>query len=140
MARKAGGAGTNSHHLTKEELLERLSVRTEEFELPAGAGTITLQSVPLRHIRNIQGVDEKMETHEALKRICLIGIRDPELSPEDLEALDDCNAGAVNMIANRIMELSGMLGDAAAAFLPPARPSKDSSTTASRSSGASPAN
>ena len=137
MARKAGGAGTK--HLTKDELFDKLSVRTEEFELPGGAGTITLQSVPLRHIRNLTGVDAEMETNEALKRICLVGIRDPELAPEDLDRLDDSNAGAVNVIANRIMELSGMMGDGAAAFLGTTPPPKDSSTTASKSSDGSPA-
>ncbi len=138
MAAKAGGAG--NHHLTKEELLQQLSVRTEEFALPAGAGTITLQGVPLRLIQNIQGVDENLDTHEALKRICLIGIREPELSPEDLEALDNSSAGAVNAIANAIMELSAMVGDRAQRFLTPVQEPKRSSTTASKSSEGSPAN
>jgi hypothetical protein len=123
MARNTSGAGKN-HRLTKDELLERLSVRTEEFELPAGAGTIIIQGVPLRHLSVIQGVDENTDTHEALKRICLIGIKEPALGPEDLERLDESSVGTVNFIASRIVELSGMSGDKASAFLPTTQPSK----------------
>lgn len=125
MARKASGAGNNTHHLTKDELFAELSASVGEFKLPGG-GVITLQSVPLRHINKLQGIDENTETHEALKRICLLGIREPSLDAADLDRMDESKPGLVNEIATMIMNLSGMSGDKASAFLTPIQPSKGS--------------
>lgn len=139
--RTAAGGQRNgtSHQLTKEELLARLACRTEEFELAPGVGTIILQSIPLNQLNAVRSLDEDTEPHDVLKRICLIGVRDPELGVEDLEAFDQFSAGAIDQIATRIMELSGLMGDRAAAFLHNIPNSKDSSPSASKSSGGSPA-
>ena len=141
MARRTGGAGKNgtSHQLTKDELLARLACRTEQFELAPGVGVITLQSIPLNQLNAVRSLSEDTEPHDVLKRICLIGVLDPELGPEDLEAFDTFSAGAIDQIATRIMELSGLMGDRAAAFLQSDPTSKDSSPSASKNSGDSPA-
>lgn len=124
MARRASGAGartspngTGPKRLTKDELLAQLKTREEDYELPNGSGTVRLRSVAVKDYATIEGFGKEGQTEDALKRICLLGIVEPALSPEDLEALTEADIGVATALATRIMQLSGMLPGGAAAFL-----------------------
>ena len=127
MATKRGPVAptTNGHRLTKAELLEQMSEQRETFTLPGG-GTIVLRSLGTR-----EGVEhfgttttDSQTIAERTRKICLLGIVEPPLEPEDLEALETARFGALNQIATKILELTGIVGDGAANFLTPIPTSK----------------
>jgi hypothetical protein len=116
MATKAGGVRESKPRLTKDQLLEALRTRRQEYELD-GVGTITIESISVDRFAAVQGDLGDMNTADALKRICLLGVVEPALSPEDLEALGAADVGIINDLANAIMRVSGLVGDKASRFL-----------------------
>ena len=116
MATKAGGVRESKPRLTKDQLLEALKTRRQEYELD-GVGTITIESISVDRFAAVQGDLGDMNTADALKRICLLGVVEPALSPEDLEALGAADVNAVNNLANAIMRVSGLVGKEADRFL-----------------------
>jgi len=126
MEKKAGGVRTR---LTKDQLLAALKTRREEFEL-AGVGTIIIESISVDRYAAAQGDLGEMSSTDALKRICLLGVVEPTLAPDDLEALGKADVGLVNEIANRIMRLSGLIGGDTSRFLTPTKEQKGSSSIA----------
>lgn len=118
-ARKRNGVAT---HLTKDELLAQMQARQEPFALPGG-GTILIRSILLRDLQSIQGItgDDRAGT---LKKLCLLGIAEPQLELADLEAMDDASAGLVARIAMAIERISGLAPDAVSDFLPATPKSK----------------
>lgn len=131
MARRASGAGargtnngTPPHRLTKEELLAQLRQREEDYEYP-GFGTVHIRSIALKEFGVLQGFTNINERADALKRICLLGVIDPQLEPADLEALAEADVGAVGDLALRIISLSGQNTEAVEAFLAAGQTSKE---------------
>ena len=116
MATKAGGVRESKPRLTKDQLLEALKTRRQEYELD-GVGTITIESISVDRFAAVQGDLGDMNTADALKRICLLGVVEPALSPEDLEALGAANMGAVTLLANAIMDVSDLMGEKVQRFL-----------------------
>lgn len=121
MATKTGGAGKQPQkRLTKDELLQALRTRQEEVEI-AGLGTITIESISVDRYAAAQGDLGELSSTDALKRICLLGVVDPVLTPEDLDALGASEIGLINGLANRIMRQSGLIGDDTSRFLAPTK-------------------
>ena len=116
MATKAGGARSSKPRLTRDQLLEALRTRRQEYELD-GVGTVLIESISVDRFAAVQGDLGDMNTADALKRICLLGVVEPALSPEDLEALGASDVSAINNLANAIMRVSGLVGDGASRFL-----------------------
>ncbi len=142
MARNSGGAGSKKRatskgkkRLTRDELLERLAPRTEEYQLPdeAGGGTIVLRglsgSKAFDELRGIEGESDL----DRVKRLLLLGIKEPELALEDLNALGESSAGLLEDIGNHINTLSGFSMPGLDAFLALIQQQKESSSTASKS-------
>ncbi len=126
------GAGGAKTHLTKDELLEKLRRREKHLDLPGGLGSICIQGLSVDDFSAVRSMgEEETESADLFKRVCLLGIVDPELSADDLEALGKSDLGAVTAIANEIMQLSGMMdsGDAAD-FTEDTQKEKESSSTA----------
>ncbi len=130
MAKQGSGAAVKGH-LTKDELLAKLRRREKPFELPGG-GVIRIQGLSVNDFSAVRSMgDEETESSDLFKRVCLLGIVEPELSAADLEALGDSDLGAVTAIANAIMQLSGMLEEGAAAdFSAAVQNGKESTSTA----------
>jgi len=116
MATKAGGARSSKPRLTRDQLLEALRTRRQEYELD-GVGTVLIESISVDRFAAVQGDLGDMNTADALKRICLLGVVEPALSPEDLEALGGADVGTINDLANAIMQISGLIGKSAERFL-----------------------
>lgn len=141
MADDAGGARQNGHHLTKEELFEKLKLREEDFALPGG-GVIRIRGLSVNHgallLPTVQTEGEITDTifADRCKRVCLAGIVDPPLEPEDLETLGERSANLTSEIAAAIIRLSGVDEKEAKDFFDgtPAR-SPSSSTARKRSTG-----
>ncbi len=137
MAKPTGGAGTKQRakskkRLTRDELLDQLAPRTEEFELPdeAGGGTILLRGLSgSQAFDELKGLDNETDL-ERVKRLLLLGIVEPELSLEDLIALGESSAGLLEQIGNRINVLSGFSMPGLDAFLALIQQQKESSSTA----------
>lgn len=126
MAKAAGAGGsTKQKYLTKEELLDQMQEQRATYELPGG-GLIQLRSLDVKTGLDFFGTQtsDNQAISDRTKKICLLGIVEPELSLEDLEALERARFGAVNQIATKVLELSGMAGTAAADFLTPIPTSK----------------
>lgn len=105
--------------LTKEELLSQMGERRETFSLPNG-GKITLRSIDVQSgFDFFGGGSTQQDIADRTKKICLLGIVEPQLSLEDLTALDNARFGIVEKLAQKIMELSGAMGVEAATFLTP---------------------
>ncbi len=130
MARASAG-GATKRNLTKDELLAKLRRREKPFELPGG-GAIRIQGLSVDDFKAVRSMgEEETEGSDLFKRVCLLGIVEPELSAGDLEALGESDLGAVTAIANAIMQLSGMLDTGEAAdFTDATRNGKGSSSTA----------
>lgn len=133
MAKDAGGARTNSH-LTKDELFTKLAVPEGDYELPTG-GTIRIRGLDINE--GLVALQEAGDDASArLKRICLLGIIEPKLEPEDLERIGVSSADLVSDIALAIIRLSGMLPEQVSDFLANTpQPSPSSSTARRRSTG-----
>jgi len=116
MATKAGGVRESKPRLTKDQLLDALKTRREEYDLD-GVGSVLIESISVDRFAAVQGDLGDMNTADALKRICLLGVVEPALSPEDLEALGAADVSAINNLANAIMRVSGLVGDEANRFL-----------------------
>jgi len=117
MAEKAGGARISKVRLTKDQLLDALKTRREEFEV-SGIGSIVIESISVDRYAAAQGDLGELSSTDALKRICLLGIVEPVLTPADLESLGASDIGMINGLAHRIMTLSGLIGGDAGRFLP----------------------
>jgi len=116
MAKGAGGVRESKPRLTKDQLLDALKTRREEYDLD-GVGSVLIESISVDRFAAVQGDLGDMNTADALKRICLLGVVEPALSPEDLEALGASDVSAINNLANAIMRVSGLIGDGASRFL-----------------------
>ncbi len=142
MARNSGGAGSKKRatskgkkRLTRDELLERLAPRTEEYQLPdeAGGGTIVLRGLSgSQAFDELKGIEGESDL-ERVKRLLLLGIKEPELALEDLNALGESSAGLLEDIGNHINKLSGFSMPGLDAFLALIQQQKESSSTASKS-------
>jgi len=110
MEQGAGGV----RYLTKEEFFEKASLPEEDFELPSGNGTIRIRGLTADETLSIMrgAVNEDAEISGRMKRYILAGTIEPVFSVADLEMLGASSAVDVIGIANRIMELSGIIGDA----------------------------
>jgi len=120
MAEKAGGARISKVRLTKEQLLDALKTRREEFEV-TGIGSIVIESISVDRYAAAQGDLGELSSTDALKRICLLGVVEPVLTPDDLEALGKSDVGFINELANHIMRLSGLIGGDTGRFLTPTK-------------------
>ena len=116
MATKAGGARSSKPRLTRDQLLEALRTRREEYELD-GVGTVLIESISVNRFAAIQSELGELSSSETNKRICLLGLVDPVLTPEDLDVLGEADMGLVGKLANRIMDIGGMDVKAAQRFL-----------------------
>ena len=138
MARQgAGGATKPKQFLTKDELLAKLRRREKQLDLPesVGGGRFRIQGLAVDDFKAVRSMgDEETESSDLFKRVCMLGIIEPELTVDDLEALGESDLGAVTAIANEIMRLSGMLADdvegGADGFFGATRNGKGSSSTA----------
>jgi len=108
MAKKAGGARKGEHRLTRDELLAALKTRQQEYNLD-GVGTIIIEGVNADDFATATGGVADMTDIDAMKRICLIGVVDPVLTPDDLEALGQGKIGLIVDLSQAILRLSGML-------------------------------
>ena len=137
MDAQAGGARTNGH-LSKEQLFQNLAVREEDYTLPTG-GTIRIRGLPVDEGMTAIATmgDEQSAADERVKRICLLGIVDPKLEPEDMEAMGKLSANALSDVAVAIIRLSGLVTEDVETFLETTRQPKRSSSTARKSSAAS---
>lgn len=141
MAKDAGGARANGH-LTKEQLLAALAVREEDYDLAGIEGILNFGTIRIRGLNVSDGLPALQQQDDPaarLKMICLMGIVEPKLTPEDLDELGECSAELVSNLALRIMQISGMVADEVQAFLPQTGALKRSSSTAPKSSTGSPA-
>lgn len=134
MVEEAGGARTNGH-LTKEQLLQALAVREEDYEIP-GFGLVRIRGLNVSE--GLPALQQQDDPSARLKMICLLGIVDPKLEPEDLDAIGACSAEAVSNLSLRIMAISGMLPKDTDDFLETTGASSPSSSTAPKSSTGSP--
>ena len=140
MAKQGAGGATNSkpkQFLTKDELLAKLRRREKELDLPksAGGGALRIQGLSVNDFAAVRSMGaEETDSSDLFKRVCLLGIVEPDLSADDLEALGESDLGAITAIANEIMALSGMLDEDAAGgaadFFGATRNGKESSSTA----------
>jgi len=110
MAKGAGGVRESKPRLTKDQLLDLLSVRQQEYEID-GLGTVLVQGVAVNRYEQIQAVDDDPNSMDSVKRICLIGLIEPELTAEDLDALAEKDAGRLAALSNVILDLSGLRKD-----------------------------
>ena len=134
MAKDAGGARSNNH-LTKEELLAALAVREEDYEI-IGFGLVRIRGLNVSE--GLPALQQQDDAAARLKMICLLGVVEPKLEPDDLEAIGQCSAEAVSDLALRIMTISGMLPKEGDAFLETTAASKPSLSTVPKSSTGSP--
>ncbi|HLF79654.1 MAG TPA: hypothetical protein VJB57_19405 [Dehalococcoidia bacterium] len=133
MAKAAGGA--RNGHLSKEELFARLVIREEDYAIPGG-GTIRIRALNVREGAPFVGtLGKEGDPADRIKRLCLMGIIDPQFEPEDLEQLDGGSLKIISGIALAIMRLSGLLDDDDPFAATP--PPKASSSTARKSSAGS---
>jgi len=107
MATKAGGVRESKPRLTKDQFLEALKTRREEYELD-GVGTVLIESISVNRFAAIQSEIGELSPSETNKRICLLGLVDPVLTPEDLDALGNADMGLVGKLASRIMDIGGV--------------------------------
>ena len=139
MAKQGAGGATNKSNqfLTKDELLDALRRHEKPLDLPKslGGGSLRIQGLSVDDFKAVREMgDEETESSDLFKRVCLLGILEPELTASDLEALGKSDLGAVTAIANEILRLSGMLGGdgegSAAAFFGATQNGKESSSIA----------
>ncbi len=103
-----------------------------------GGGVVRVRGLSVNDFQSIQMMaqEDDQSGDAALVKISLMGIVEPELTADDIEALGEADLGVITLIGNKIMELSGMLGKGSAdAFLQSMKAPKGSSSTASKSSG-----
>ncbi len=136
MATRAVGGRTNGH-LTKDELFAKLTIPEEDYALPGG-GTIRLRGLDVQQGAPFaSGLGKDGDNADRLKRLCLLGIVDPKLEPEDLEAISGGSLEIVSGIAVAVMRLSGMWPGEAEDFFEQTQQPKVSSSTARKRSGGS---
>lgn len=142
MAKRTGGAGgkraksTNGKaYLTRDELLERLRPRTEEYEVPAvvGGGVIVLRALTAKEgMDNLQLQKGESEI-DRVKRLIHMAIVEPALTLDDIAELDSCTAGFIQQIGDRILSLSGYNVASIDAFLALIQQQNTSTSSASKS-------
>ena len=137
MAKAAGGARTNGHHLTKDELFSRLAIQEEDYALPSG-GTIRIRGLDVQEgAPFVATLGSAGDPADRVKRLCLLGIVEPKLEPEDLEQLSGGSLDTVTGISLAIMRLSGLLPGEAEDPFGVTKPPRASSSTARKSSAGS---
>ena len=98
--------GRSPNYLSKEELFATLGTVYEDHEVAEGK-TIKIRSLGFNEFTEAvrKGIED---IGTAMKRICLLGIVEPELSLDDLETIDKAQGGKVYDIGNAILRLSGI--------------------------------
>lgn len=114
------GTGGSKKFLTKSELISALSVREEDIEVP-DFGWIKVRGLPVNEgLAAMQGAEGDEDYGRRMVRIMVAGVKEPELSQADASLLLDGQMGVVQVIVQKIMELSGIAvgdGSATEAFL-----------------------
>lgn len=110
---KAAGEGkaADAKILTREEVLGAKDRRTDPVEVPEWGGAVVVRSLSKGEQLEIQRnavVDDEIQPDRMQMYIFLEGCVEPEFGPDDLAALKEKNAKAMDRVINRVMELSGM--------------------------------
>lgn len=104
----SGASDEGRVYASKEALKVQLTVQEEDYELPDGS-FIRLQGLPVDEgMAAMQGEGDETSSAERMKRVCLLGIKEPELGPEDYEDLASMSVGLTVNIVDAIMRLSGL--------------------------------
>lgn len=81
----------------------------QPFEVP-NVGTVMIRPLTFGEAERITSA-HKNQTAEMMLQALALGLVEPALDAEQIEALHQANAGPVMKIAARIMQISGMSGD-----------------------------
>lgn len=93
-------------YLTTEDFIKGVIVEPQDYEVP-GLGWVQVRGVTTLEM---QRINEKADGDQVRMMALAIrmGLVQPELNDEQVDALASGQAGIVTRIANRVMELSGM--------------------------------
>ena len=101
--------------LTREDILNSNDLATQELEVPAWGGTITIQAVSLETRNKIYSASTnsvgKMDSEKVTILSFVNGVIDPKFDAKDFDALKVRNAKAMDFVVTSILKLSGIEGD-----------------------------
>lgn len=133
---KARAGGSDHKYLTKDELLDELSVKTADLEIADGKWIVVTGLTAKVGMTAFQSNPDD-DPSDRMKRILMLGIVEPHFAEEDIELLADTQVMLAQKITEQIMTLSGLSLDEAEspakAFLDEAPSPNPSSSTAPKS-------
>ena len=94
-------------YLSADDFLTGITGRAEDYDAP-GVGLVRLRALTVEEVRDLRKRakgDEMLLTALAVQTALV----QPQLTPGDVDRLMLAGAGFVNNIANRVMQLSGMV-------------------------------
>lgn len=98
--------------LTADEILALQDTKTDEVTVPEWGGTqvkvIGLTKKQQLDIRERSTVDGDVSAEKSQGYMFLEGVLEPRFTEDQLPALFEKNAGAIDRILTRVLELSGM--------------------------------
>jgi hypothetical protein len=97
--------------LSVEAILAKADTPEDRVEVPEWGGFVVVRGLTKRQqidIRRASMRDGVVDPEESQRRIWQEGVVDPRFPDEALGPLFDKNAGAVDRVMSRILELSGM--------------------------------
>jgi len=98
--------------LTREQILSIKDVQEEEVYIEQWGGSVLVRSLSGNERNRILNIcmnkKGKMDSSKLYPLLIVAGCVDPAFSKEDIDALNNKNAGALEKLAKVIMKLSGL--------------------------------
>ena len=113
----ANGQVTDSGILTVEAILGAKDLKEEVIEVPEWGGSVRVRSFSKKgqqEVRELATIADELDEQRLEMFMFIKGVVDPEFTDDTYELLREKNAGVIDRILNRIMELSGMSPEALA--------------------------
>ena len=112
-----GDSPTESHLLTADAIIKAKDLKEEVVEVEEWGGNVLIRSFTKKgqqEVRQMSMVDDEVDPERLEMYMFLRGVVEPHFTDDQYEQLREKAAGPIDMILNRIMEISGMSAEAQA--------------------------
>ena len=108
---KANGETPSSAILTVEAIIAAKDLKEEVIEVPEWGGSVKVRSFSKKaqqEVRELATVNDDIDPERLEMFMFIHGVIDPQFTDDTFELLRDKNAGVIDRILQRVMQLSVM--------------------------------